>query len=368
MQRLRQTVSTFADTDARVLILGEPGTGKELVAQALHSGSRRGREREPFVSINCSAIPETLMESELFGHEKGSFTGAYTSRLGLFERAGAGTLFLDEVGELPIELQSKLLRVLQTGEFTRVGGSKTLRTEARVIAATNKDVRLEVQARRFRADLFHRLSVLVITTPTLEDHPEDIPALASAYLDSLGGGFSFTPEALRSLQDRSWTGNVRELQNVIERTYVLSRSALKGTGSTLIGDTHLQEALQLGMSYRQSVPVGLSDTEQVCIRLDRMLSLLETLVRESVVPVSLPAVESQSQVEVKAEAKVEAKAEDEVLDVEVERTWPGRGTSVMHADGRRAELISLEGELAFVRVGQDEDLWACKDLHFSLAS
>jgi transcriptional regulator with GAF, ATPase, and Fis domain len=223
-------VSQVAPTDAAVLLLGETGTGKELLARALHQ--RSARSGRAFVRVNCAAIPPTLIESELFGHEKGAFTGAFASRAGRFEAADGGTLFLDEIGELGAELQAKLLRVLQDGSFERVGSTRTLRSDVRVIAATNRDLERAMAEGRFREDLFYRLNVFPILLPPLRDRREDIPLLVWSMINrrqgELGRRIDEVPKrAMRALLAYDWPGNVRELENVIERALILS------TGSTL---------------------------------------------------------------------------------------------------------------------------------------
>lgn len=223
LQQVLRDVSQVAVTDSTVLIQGETGTGKELIARAIHSASKR-REK-PLVTVNCASIPASLMESEFFGHERGAFTGATARREGRFALADGGTIFLDEVGELPLELQSKLLRVLQEGTFELVGGSVTRRVNVRVVAATNRDLEREVKAGRFREDLFYRLNVFPITLPPLRERAEDIPALAMAFARRFARQIGRTlvpptPHDLASLQEYSWPGNVRELQNVIERAVI----------------------------------------------------------------------------------------------------------------------------------------------------
>jgi putative PEP-CTERM system response regulator len=218
-------VRQVSDSDATVLLLGESGTGKELLARAIHALSpRQGR---PFVAINCAAIPETLIENELFGHERGAYTGAERRRPGKFELANRGTLFLDEIADLPPALQAKLLRVLQERRFERVGGTRTIHVDVRIIAATNQDLRRLVQQRRFREDLYYRVNVFPITIPPLRERPEDIPLLAEHFADRFSremrkGRTVFSPEAMRRLQEYAWPGNVRELQNCIERAVILA--------------------------------------------------------------------------------------------------------------------------------------------------
>jgi transcriptional regulator with GAF, ATPase, and Fis domain len=226
-------VLEVAPTDASVVLIGETGTGKELFARAVHERSRRrGR---PFVRVNCAALPPTLIESELFGHERGAFTGAVSNRRGRFEVAHTGTLFLDEIGDLPPDVQAKLLRVLQEGEFERVGSSESRRVDVRIVAATHHNLDAAVKEGRFRADLFYRLSVFPIALPPLRQRPEDIPRLAWFFINqrqrALNRRFtSIPPPVLASLTQHSWPGNVRELENVIERAMIHS------TGSTLLLD------------------------------------------------------------------------------------------------------------------------------------
>jgi formate hydrogenlyase transcriptional activator len=207
------------------LILGETGTGKELVARAIHEMSSRGRGS--FVKVNCAAIPASLLESELFGHEKGSFTGAVAQKIGRFELANHGTLFLDEIGEMPLELQSKLLRAIQDQEFERVGGNRTIHTDVRFVAATNRDLKAMVQENRFRADLYYRLHVFPLIVPALRERREDIPLLVRYFVQKhaqrLDRKIDRIPsQALEELTNYVWPGNIRELQNVIERSVILS--------------------------------------------------------------------------------------------------------------------------------------------------
>jgi len=225
MREVVRLVEKIAPSDTTVLILGESGTGKELIARALHVLSPRARG--PFVAINCAAIPETLLENELFGHEKGAYTGANAKAIGKVEAAEKGTLFLDEIGEMPLPLQAKILRLLQDKTYDRIGGTKTRRADIRIVAATNRDLREQVAARRFREDLYYRLSVVPITLPALRERPEDIPLLAQVVLErqaaALGRpGLRFSPEALARIVAYRWPGNVRELENEIERAAVLA--------------------------------------------------------------------------------------------------------------------------------------------------
>lgn len=224
MKELAAMVRTVAPTDAMVLISGESGTGKELVARAIQQGSAR-RDR-PFVTVNCAALSESLLESELFGHEKGAFTGADKRREGRFKQADGGTLFLDEIGELPLPLQAKLLRALQQGEVQRVGSDAPITVDVRVIAATNRNLRLEVEAGRFREDLYYRLNVIGLETPPLRERGEDVPVLANAFLERFSRANrkeikGFTPQAMDALLKYAWPGNVRELQNAVERAVIL---------------------------------------------------------------------------------------------------------------------------------------------------
>lgn len=231
MLQVFKAIGRVAATDETVLVVGESGTGKELVANAVHRNS--SRTDRPFVKVNCAALSRTLLESELFGHERGAFTGAVARRVGRFEQADGGTLFLDEIGELDVELQAKLLRVLQTGQFERVGGEETLQGDVRLIAATNRDLRAQIAAGRFREDLFYRLSVVTIELPPLRERREDIPLLAEDIVRRLARKhhwprLALTPEAVASLGHRDWPGNVRELYNVLARAALLARGRLIG--------------------------------------------------------------------------------------------------------------------------------------------
>jgi two-component system response regulator HydG len=226
IQAIFRLTEDIAPTDATVLIQGESGTGKEMVARAIHQMSPRSNK--PFVVIDCSAYPATLLESELFGHEKGAFTGATRQKIGRFEQAEDGTVFLDEVGEIPSSAQIKLLRVLQTQRFERLGGEKTLFVNVRFIAATNKDLLQEVKAGRFREDLFYRLHVIPLRLPPLRERPNDIPLLARHFLNLFGieqkkDIQDFSPEAMRAILHYPWSGNVRELENSIEHAVVLAK-------------------------------------------------------------------------------------------------------------------------------------------------
>ena len=218
-------VEQIAATDTPVIVLGETGTGKELIARAIHSSSLR-RDR-PLLKINCAALPSNLIESELFGYERGAFTGAFDKRLGRFEVADGATLFLDEIGELPLELQAKLLRVIQDGEFERLGSSRTIKVDVRIIAATNRNLEEEVRNGRFREDLWYRLSIFPITVPALREHMEDLPQLVEHYVEKISRRLgksieSISTSVMNTLQNYHWPGNVRELENVIERAVINS--------------------------------------------------------------------------------------------------------------------------------------------------
>jgi DNA-binding NtrC family response regulator len=225
MQPVFKMIGRVAASDAPVMITGESGSGKELVARAIHNYS--ARSNKSFLAINCAAIPENLLESELFGHEKGSFTGAHSQRIGRFEQSDKGTLFLDEIGEMPLQVQSKILRVLQEGEFSRVGGNQTIRADVRIVCATNKHLEAEVAQRKFREDLFYRLNVVRIHLPPLRSRPEDIRQLAEYFLQKIAHQkhkpqLKLSEEAVRVLEIYPWPGNVRELENTIQRASVLA--------------------------------------------------------------------------------------------------------------------------------------------------
>lgn len=229
MARLREQIRRVAPTEATVLIIGESGTGKEAVAQALHTLSPRAQG--PFVAVNCGAIAPSLIEAELLGHEKGSFTGADRQRAGYFERASGGTIFLDEVTEMPLEMQVKLLRVLESRRFQRVGGSDTVSVDVRVLAATNRDIEEAVREGRFREDLMYRLAVFPLRVPSLRERDGDVAVLAQHFLDGLnareGTRKSFSRRYLRQLQSQQWPGNVRELKNAISRAFILADELLE---------------------------------------------------------------------------------------------------------------------------------------------
>src|SRR5688500_17129639 len=227
VRQMKEMIDKVAPTDARVLITGPNGSGKELVAKSIHEKSKRANG--PMVEVNCAAIPSELIESELFGHEKGSFTSAIKQRIGKFELAEAGTLFLDEIGDMSLSAQAKVLRALQEHKITRVGGDKEITVNVRVIAATNKDLKNEIAENRFREDLYHRIGVIVVKVPALNDRKDDIPLLTERFLEDIAEEHgakkkSIDPKALEQLKNYNWTGNIRELRNVIERLVIMSTS------------------------------------------------------------------------------------------------------------------------------------------------
>ena len=229
LQHIREMIEKVAPTDARVLIIGSNGTGKELVARNLHQKSRRSAM--PYVEVNCAAIPSELIESELFGHEKGSFTSAIKQHKGKFEQADGGTLFLDEIGDMSLAAQAKVLRVLQERKLSRVGSDKDITVDVRVVAATNKNLKDEIAKGTFREDLYHRLSVIVINVPTLDERKDDIPLLVEHFIDQICSETGMVPrpiekDAMKLLVNKSWTGNIRELRNVVERLLILSGSSI----------------------------------------------------------------------------------------------------------------------------------------------
>ena len=265
LRRVMREVETVAPTDSTVLIYGETGTGKELIARAVHNLS--SRKPHAFVKLNCAAIPASLLESELFGHERGAFTGATMQRMGRFELAHRGSIFLDEVGEIPLELQPKLLRVLQEREFERLGGTRTLRTDARLIAATNRDLKSMVETDKFRSDLYYRLNVFPIRVPPLRERPEDIPVLVRHFVQEFNGRNSrnidvIPSETMDALVRYPWPGNVRELQNIIERAVIVS------TGPVLqVSIAELQSARTAAPARLDSTNLRglLNDTERTQI-------------------------------------------------------------------------------------------------------
>jgi transcriptional regulator with GAF, ATPase, and Fis domain len=256
LQRVRAQIAQVCGTDSTVLIQGETVTGKERVARAIHAGSRRAER--PLIKLNCAALPRELVDSELFGHEKGAFTGAVQQRRGRFELADGGTLFLDEVGELPLEAQAKLLRVLQDGEFERLGGAQTLRTDVRLVAATNRDLRAEVEAGRFRADLYYRLNVFPIALPALRQRKDDLPALVRHFASKMARKLGRTPDAISPAfvewaRGYEWPGNIRELENLVERALIMGDGqappeaqghALGGTSLEDVERAHIVRVLE----------------------------------------------------------------------------------------------------------------------------
>lgn len=231
INKVKDMIDKVAPTEARVLITGKNGTGKELVARWLHEKSPRAGA--PFIEVNCAAIPSELIESELFGHEKGSFTSAYKDRKGKFELAIGGTLFLDEIGDMSLSAQAKVLRALQESKITRVGSDKEIKVDVRIVAATNKDLKKEIEQGNFREDLYHRLSVILINVPSLNDRLEDIPLLANHFIDLICNEYGMprkgiTPDAIEELQKITWTGNIREFRNVLERLIILCDKEITG--------------------------------------------------------------------------------------------------------------------------------------------
>ena len=229
IHEVKEMIQKVASTEARVFIFGPNGTGKELVANAIHKLSRRSKM--PLIEVNCAAIPSELIESELFGHEKGSFTSAVKQRIGKFEQADGGTLFLDEIGDMSLSAQAKVLRALQENKITRVGGDKEIKVNVRVIAATNKDLKKEISENNFREDLYHRLSVIVINVPSLSERKDDIPLLINKFLLDIANEYGAKPKeiedgAIKLLQEGEWTGNIRELRNVIERLVIMSSTSI----------------------------------------------------------------------------------------------------------------------------------------------
>jgi DNA-binding NtrC family response regulator len=229
IKKIKETIEKVAPTEARILVTGENGVGKELVARWVHEKSARATG--PLVEVNCAAIPSELIESELFGHEKGSFTSAIKQRIGKFEQANGGTLFLDEIGDMSLSAQAKVLRALQEGKITRVGADKDITVDVRVVAATNKNLMAEVEEKKFRLDLYHRLNVIPIHVPSLNERRDDIPLLVERFLEDICGDYGIakkmiSDEALKQLQQYNWTGNIRELRNVVERLVILSGKSI----------------------------------------------------------------------------------------------------------------------------------------------
>ncbi|MEW6114306.1 MAG: sigma-54 dependent transcriptional regulator [Thermodesulfobacteriota bacterium] len=272
MERVFAVMKRVADAPTTVLISGDSGTGKELIARGIHKASPR--VNAPFVSINCAAVPETLLESELFGYEKGAFTGAVQTRQGKFEFAHGGSLFLDEVGEMSLALQAKLLRVLQEQEFQRVGGTRDIKVNVRIIAATNKDLKEEVSGGRFREDLFFRLNVVHIRVPSLRERREDIPYLVAHFVEKFGEKLgrpllAVEPEVMSSFYKYSWPGNIRELENVIERALVLSRGpsiTLEDIPAEIRESPEMEEGINTLISWEKGLSETLDAIEERMIR------------------------------------------------------------------------------------------------------
>jgi two-component system nitrogen regulation response regulator GlnG len=276
MRAVHRLIEQVAPFDTSVLILGESGTGKELVARHVHELS--GRASHPFVPVNCGAIPADLLESELFGHEKGAFTGALTTRLGRFEFAEGGTLFLDEIGDMPPEAQTRLLRVLQEGEFTTVGGRQPIRANARIVAATHRDLRALIRTGQFREDLFYRLNVVPIRLPPLRERPDDIPVLAQHFLNKAQSeglpGKSLDPGAMAMLSAYRWPGNVRELENLIRRLAALVPQAV-------ITEAILAQELNDYVVVEEVAPVLGDEIDTMAQVVERHVSRLLAAIRES---------------------------------------------------------------------------------------
>jgi transcriptional regulator with GAF, ATPase, and Fis domain len=268
-----------APSEANVLVLGESGTGKELIARAIHE--RSPRAAGPLVKVNCASIPRDLFESEFFGHVRGAFTGAIRDRVGRFQLADGGTLFLDEIGEIPLDLQSKLLRVLQEGTFERIGEEKTRRANVRIVAATNRDLRREIEAGTFRQDLFYRLSVFPMELPPLRERREDIPLLVRHFINlarqqARCGNLQLTDEQMQRLQTYAWPGNVRELQNVIERAMILSRCGDQALNLNLIlPDNEAEAAGQSFAGVQNSAAAFVTQAEWEKRERENLLAALE---------------------------------------------------------------------------------------------
>ena len=285
MQQVFKMVGRVSHSDAPVMITGESGTGKELVARAIHHYS--ARSAKSFVAVNCAAIPEQLLESELFGHEKGSFTGATGTRVGRFEQGNGGTLFLDEIGDMPLALQGKILRVLQEGEFSRVGGNDVLKTDARIVAATNKNLEQEVSKKSFREDLFYRLNVVRIQLPPLRQRAEDIRLLAEYFLQKVATQkllprLQLSEEAVRVLEGYSWPGNVRELGNAIQRACVFATSDLLTPKDIPLGSDQMAEHIPTvpGAAAEPMTTEGAIDLLLRAAQADPDVQLLPWLERE----------------------------------------------------------------------------------------
>ena len=249
IQKIKETIERVAPTDARVFVTGPNGTGKELVANWIHEKSNRSKG--PMIEVNCAAIPSELIESELFGHEKGAFTSAHKQRIGKFEQANGGTIFLDEIGDMSLSAQAKVLRALQENKITRVGGDKEIKVDVRVVAATNKDLKEEIRKKRFREDLYHRLAVIIIQVPSLDKRKDDIPLLVEHFVEIICKDYGkptkkVSADAMKALQELSWTGNIRELRNVVERLIILSGKEITlGDVKSFVTPTAMQNEMLL---------------------------------------------------------------------------------------------------------------------------
>lgn len=273
IRRVQQLIKKVAPTTTPVLILGESGTGKEVVAKEIHRQS--SRTHKPFIAINCAALSEGVLESELFGHQKGAFTGAYAQKKGLLEAADGGTLFLDEIAEIPTSLQVKLLRFLQEQEFQRVGGTETINVNVRLIAATNRNLAQEVKDKRFREDLFYRLNVFEIHTPPLRERKEDIPLLVDHFLNQQSASLRLSEEAMEAVMRYDWPGNIRQLENALERASVLAENGMiqvNDLPSKVIGSDTREEALFMPQNALTSPPLN----QESLIQLEKEM-LLKTL-------------------------------------------------------------------------------------------
>lgn len=336
IRMLCESIRMVAPRDARVLILGECGTGKELVAKAIHAESARATE--PYLTLNCSAIPESLFESELFGHEKGAFTGASAAKVGYVERANGGTLFLDEIGDLPFASQAKLLRLLQEGEYEKVGGRRTEKANIRVVAATNKSLMHEVEQGRFRNDLYHRLAVHVVTVPALRDRTEDVPILLQHY----GPQLNYATTAISTLQAYKWPGNVRELVNFSERMQVRFDSGAAINGSDVIPVLHLDRV------YTAVAKVRKEPTR------DLLADILQEL--KSLVGTLMGLRESPPTRVAETEQKVSEHRTPTVGDVIVQ---DGRRAVIEEIDTERNEvLVMLVGVSDLPLVPLQEEVWS----------
>jgi len=301
IQQVLQMVQKIAPTDSTVLITGETGVGKELIALEIHSGSQR--RDHPFVKVNCAAIPETLLESDLFGHEKGAFTGAVTTKPGRFEIAHQGTILLDEIGEMPLHLQAKLLGVIQDKSFDRVGGVKTIKVDTRIIAATNQDLQTAIQAGKFRSDLFYRLNVVPIHIPPLRERKDDLIPLVSYFLKKLTGKYlkkinNVSPEVMAAFSHYDWPGNIRELENVLERMVLMSETdtltldqlpaEIRGTVTTVESPT-LKEKIDTisQVTEKQMIIDALNKTNQNRTRAAKLLGISRRTLQNKIKEYSL---------------------------------------------------------------------------------